>query len=111
MKFYSATKNYNTKEKPVNAPLLRGKFNYGGGKAILKVAVVGMYELYLNGERITFSHLGPQRTNPNHRNYVDTYDLTELVNKGENVLAVLLTCIYYLRFFHNCQIPLFGISF
>lgn len=90
MKFYSATEKYNTKENHVNAPLLRGKFTYNGGKAILKVAVVGMYELYLNGERITFSHLGPQRTNPNHRNYVDKYDLTNTLVKGENIFGVML---------------------
>lgn len=91
MKFYSATEKYNTRENPVNAPYIRGCFDYDGTSSVnLKLVVVGIYELYLNGNRITKGYFGPYRTNPTKRNYLETYDLTNLLVKGKNVISILL---------------------
>lgn len=92
MKYYSATKERNTLEKHVPAPYVRRSFlvsnldhNYS-----LKISVVGIYDLFVNGVRITKGCMLPYRTNPNHIVYFDNYDLNKYLVKGENVIGIML---------------------
>ncbi len=90
--FYSATKEYNTFEHNVPAPLFRKAFSVTdtSKKYELTLCGLGTYELFINGKRITKGYFAPYRSNPNHSLYYDNYDLTKYIVEGENVLGVTL---------------------
>lgn len=91
MKFVRATSKRNTLEKPVPAPLFRGDFILSSqGSLTLKIACVGIYDLYFNGEKITKGYLMPCRSNPTHIIYADHYDLSQRARFGKNVVALIL---------------------
>ena len=92
MKYYSATKEKNTLNKHVPAPYVRKSFIVGdlNKKYILKISVVGIYTLTINGVTIDKGYLLPFRTNPNHIVYVDEYDISEYLTLGENVIGLIL---------------------
>ena len=92
MQFIKATEKRNTTENNVSAPLLRGNFivDNVSKKYELKIAVVGIYELYINGKHITRGYFSPLRTNPTHIIYADTYDLTNYIVEGKNTIGVIL---------------------
>ena len=92
MNYYSATKERNTFKKHIPAPYIRRSFNLekADGEYSLDISVVGIYELYVNGHKITKGRLLPYRTNPNHIVYIDTYRLNDFLVKGENVIALML---------------------
>ena len=54
------------------------------------IAVAGLYELSINGKRIGDHRLDPTYTRFDRRNLYVTYDVTENIVQGENVLGVLL---------------------
>ena len=54
-------------------------------KAILKASADSKYKLFVNGEYVG---KGPVRSGAGYT-YYDTYDITELLNKGKNVIAFL----------------------
>ena len=91
-KYFSATKERNTFKKHVAAPYIRKSFNIDqiDGEYTLDISVVGIYDLYVNGYRISKGRLLPYRTNPNHIVYVDTYRLNECLVPGENVIGIML---------------------
>jgi alpha-L-rhamnosidase len=60
-------------------------------KAELRITAHGIYEAFLNGERIGDQELTPGFTAYRKRLQVQTYDVTSLVRAGENVLGVLLS--------------------
>lgn len=64
----------------------RKTFNYIKGKADLYITADTRYALYINGEYIGF---GPGRSWENHYNY-DIYDISPYLNKGNNLIAVLV---------------------
>lgn len=87
--FICATEEYNTFEAPVPAHYFRKAFQWeDDGKATLKIAVCGFYELYFNGERITKGHLSPYISNTDDYIYYDVYTLQP--EPGENVIGVIL---------------------
>ena len=59
-------------------------------KAELTICALGFYELYVNGKKITKGHLSPYIVNPDGVLPYDTYDVTDLLTMGENVLGFLL---------------------
>ncbi|MFI8952096.1 family 78 glycoside hydrolase catalytic domain [Streptomyces sp. NPDC053750] len=77
-----------------NAPLIRKSFDLDPTKQLADARVYasaqGIYELTLNGEDASNSHLAPGFTNYNHRIQSQTYDITELLTPGRNVLGVEL---------------------
>lgn len=110
---YCIVDHFPTSDHP--APLLRKAFNvskkvkearfYGTG--------LGYFELYVNGERIGDEYFAPNQTNydvrPNlNKRYIPvvdpfeeylvmylTYDLTDIITKGENVFGVILGNGFY----------------
>ncbi len=84
------TDTYDYNLKP--APYFRKAFR--SGKAIRSarayIAVAGLYELSINGKRIGDHQLDPTYTRFDRRNLYVTYDVTENLQQGENVLGVLL---------------------
>ncbi|MFJ3772306.1 family 78 glycoside hydrolase catalytic domain [Streptomyces sp. NPDC090075] len=74
------------------APVLRGAIKVPGEirKARLYATAHGVYVPTLNGRRVGDLVLAPGWTSYEHRLRYQTYDVTELVRSGENVLEVLL---------------------
>ena len=77
----------------VNAPLFRKDFDINNYKtARLYICGLGLYELFINGKKITKGKMAPYFSNPNHLLYYDLYDITSELNKGGNAIGVLLGC-------------------
>ena len=76
----------------VAAPYMRRDFTIDKlpEKAELTVCALGFYELYVNGKKITKGHLSPYIVNPDQVLPYDTYEISALLNKGENVLGFIL---------------------
>ncbi len=74
------------------APVLRATADLPGDvvKARLYATAHGVYVAHLNGRRVGDEVLAPGWTSYRHRLRYQTYDVTELVQPGENVLEVLL---------------------
>lgn len=74
------------------APYFRKKINLGKQikSARAYIAVAGLYELYVNGEKIGNHRLDPMYTRFDRRNFYVTYDITPQLQRGENAVGVLL---------------------
>lgn len=74
------------------APYFRKKFNTNKTikSARAYIAVAGLYELYINGEKIGNHRLDPMYTRFDRRNLYVTYDVTSQLQKGDNAIGVLL---------------------
>ncbi|RVU01019.1 alpha-rhamnosidase [Mucilaginibacter limnophilus] len=74
------------------APYFRKKFNTDktiqSGRAY--IAVAGLYELYINGNKIGNHRLDPMYTRFDRRNLYVTYDVTKNLQRGENAVGVIL---------------------
>lgn len=79
-------------DNQVNAPMFRKSFNLQQvpQNAEITVCGAGFYELYVNGHDITKGALSPYIYNPDQVCYYDTYQVAKYLQKGENVLGVLL---------------------
>lgn len=75
------------------APYFRKVFNPENKKiksARAYIAAAGLYELYLNGEKVGNHRLDPMYTRFDRRNLYLTYDVTSQVKGGKNAIGVLL---------------------
>ena len=54
------------------------------------IAVAGLYELYINGEKIGNHRLDPLYTRFDRRNLYVAYDVTKQIQNGKNAIGVLL---------------------
>ena len=79
-----------TDEKSQSAPLLRKSFTYepGTGKALLSVNSLGYHEAYINGQPVSDAVLAPAVSQWGKRSQIVTYDVTSLLQKGENELVL-----------------------
>lgn len=59
-------------------------------KATVYVAGLGLYELYINGQRIGDQVLAPAATDFNKSVLYNTYDVTDALQQGSNVVAAVL---------------------
>ena len=84
------TDTYDYTLKP--APYFRKEFKVEKKikSARVYIAVAGLYELYLNGEKVGNHRLDPMYTRFDRRTLYVTYDITQNLNKGENAIGVLL---------------------
>lgn len=82
--------NNNVALKP--AALFRKVFEAGKKvrSARAYIAVAGLYELYINGERIGNHRLDPMFTRFDRRTLYVTYDVTAQVKTGSNAIGVML---------------------
>lgn len=58
--------------------------------AIIYVASIGYHELYVNGRKVGDAVLSPSVTDHKSRARYMTYDITQYLNSGENVIALWL---------------------
>jgi len=74
------------------APYLRRAFQLPGAvaQARLYITALGLFEPYLNGQRVGSDRLAPGWTNYEKRVSVFTYDVTTLLQSGENLLGAIL---------------------
>jgi alpha-L-rhamnosidase len=59
-------------------------------KAMVYVSGLGLYELFINGQRIGDQVMAPAATDYTKSILYNTYDVTTQLKKGDNVIAVLL---------------------
>ena len=79
-------------EKERHAVFMR-KFELGGKKikkARLYISGLGLYEAYLNGEKISDEYLTPYYNDYNHRIQYQTFDVTEMLGPDANALGIML---------------------
>jgi alpha-L-rhamnosidase len=74
------------------APYFRKNFNISKKikSARLYIAAAGLYELYLNGDKIGDHRLDPMYTRYDRRLLYVTHDVTQNLQNGENIIGVLL---------------------
>lgn len=91
MKYLFASLTPNSLKDPVPAPFFRKVFEVTNPKkkATLRLAVVGLYRLFLNGTEITKGLLAPGFANPNQVVYEDVLEITPFLKK-QNVLVLWL---------------------
>ncbi|MFA7493153.1 MAG: family 78 glycoside hydrolase catalytic domain [Proteiniphilum sp.] len=58
--------------------------------ARIYIAVAGLYELYINGEKIGSQRLDPMYTRFDRRNLYVTHDVTAPLQRGKNAIGVIL---------------------
>ncbi len=91
-RFFTAGEEYTTYEKAVPAPLFNISFecvNTTAG-AYIDIAVIGFYDLFVNGKKITKGLLAPYVSNPEHLVYYDRYELEDKLKVGRNNVCILL---------------------
>lgn len=77
-------------------PVFRKKFGASDiKKATLEITAKGVYAAELNGRRIGDFLFAPGCTKYSVRHQYQTYDVTELVKNGENVLDVTVSAFWY----------------
>ncbi len=59
-------------------------------RAMLYATALGLYEMRLNGERVGDDYFTPGWTDYHQRIYYNTYDVTAMLDEGENVVGALL---------------------
>jgi alpha-L-rhamnosidase len=74
------------------SPYLRKKFPWKGRlrRARLYATAKGIYELHLNGRRVGQDRFAPGWTEYHHRLAYQTYDVTDLIKQGDNVIGAIL---------------------
>ncbi|BBI31680.1 glycoside hydrolase family 78 protein [Cohnella abietis] len=82
------------------SPLLRKAFEVKAGikQARIYASALGLYELELNGSRVSDSYFAPGWTSYKHRLQVQAYDITEQLVQGENVVGAMLGNGWYKGF-------------
>ena len=81
------------------SPYFRKQFTVPADKKIRSatayVTAHGLYEAYLNGQRIGDAYLTPGWTSYHHRLQYQTYDVTDQVQAGDNALGAVLGSGWY----------------
>lgn len=89
------------------APIFRKEFNAKRSieKARIYISGLGYYELSLNGKKIGNNFLDPGVTDYSKRILYSTYDITKILNKGPNVLGVMLGNGWFVSPFSQDKAP------
>jgi len=79
------------------SPLLRKSFHSAEPivRGTMYVTALGLYEVKLNGQRVGDQALAPEWTDYDDRIQYQTYDVTSLMAKGENVISATLADGWY----------------
>ncbi len=64
-------------------------------RATIYATALGIYELYLNGERVGDARFAPGWTDYHQRAYYNTYDVTALMKQGRNAVGAWLADGWY----------------
>ena len=78
-------------------PLLRNEIKVNGKikAARIYATALGLYELYINGKRVDDNLFTPGWTSYNKRLQYQTYDVINLLTKGNNVIGAMLSNGWY----------------
>jgi len=78
--------------KPAPVPMLRRDFKLNGAVESARAYVTchGLYEMQLNGQRVSDYLFNPGWTSYNKRLQYQSYDITNLLRTGDNAVGVLL---------------------
>jgi len=68
-------------------------------RALVHATALGIYELHINGRRVGEDYLTPGWTDYNKRVYYNTYDVTDVLRRGENAIAAILADGWYAGYF------------
>ncbi len=81
------------------SPLFRKSFTYSPGKerVLLHVNSLGYHDAYINGVPVSASVLNPAVSQHPKRSIIRTYDVTDLLEKGENELVIWAGTGWYLK--------------
>ena len=72
------------------APLFRRKINIkAAGEAVLRICCLGYGYCYINGEKVSEDRFTAPFSNYNKTLWFNEYDVTSLINEGENTFAVI----------------------
>ncbi|MGP8251248.1 MAG: family 78 glycoside hydrolase catalytic domain [Terracidiphilus sp.] len=73
-------------------PLLRKEFSLHGRVtlAVLHIAGLGQYEVHINGAKVGNAELTPGWSDYRKTVFYDSYNVTQMLRRGENALGVLL---------------------
>lgn len=77
-----------------DAPMLRTVFSTKGSKiskARLYATARGVYEFYINGQRVGNDYLNPGLTQYNKTHFYQTYDVTDILKQGVNAMGAVLS--------------------
>jgi alpha-L-rhamnosidase len=94
--YYKATPgNYYANIPP--SPLLRREIHIGKKirHALYHTSALGIYEAYINGKKVGKQFLAPEWTDYDHHVQYQTHDVTAMLQKGANVLGVMLADGWY----------------
>ena len=90
-KLICQTEVFATIEKPVSAPCFKRIFSLKNVENTeITVCGLGFYKIFLNGKQFTKGYFAPYISNTDHVVYYDSYRVDEYLQKGENVLTVIL---------------------
>lgn len=64
-------------------------------RATIYATALGIYELYLNGQRVGDARFAPGWTDYHQRAYYNTYDVTALVKRGDNAFGAWVADGWY----------------
>ena len=86
---------FNTQDTP--SPLLRKEFNINKEieKAYSAISGLGFYELRINGQKVGNKVLDPVFTNYNKTVLYSTYDITNILQEGDNAVGIMLANGWY----------------
>ena len=100
--YISHNVGYNIKDKYTElylppARYLRHSFNINKTikRATAYTTALGLYELRLNGKKVGDDYLLPGWTDYNKRLYYQTFDITDRLNQGENVVGAIIADGWY----------------
>lgn len=79
------------------APMLRKRFDVKRGvkRAMLYISAAGYYDAMINGDRVSDDWLSPGFTQYDRRNLYMTYDVTDKLHEGYNVISATLGNGFY----------------
>lgn len=83
--------------RPLPPPYFRKEFtvNDSPDGALIHVTALGNFILYINGDRVGEEYFAPGWTDYSKRIYYRTYDVSDLLIKGKNTIAAVLTDGWY----------------
>ena len=98
----------------VSAPMLRKGVNFAKPikDARLYVTARGIYEFYINGERVSNDYFNPGWTDYRYRIMYNSYDVTSMVKQGDNGFGAMLGSGWYsdLNIFTSSNVDPYGIK-
>ena len=98
----------------VSAPMLRKNIEIGKAvkSARLYVTARGIYEFYVNGQRVSNDYFNPGWTDYRYRIMYNSYDITPMVHQGSNGVGAMLGSGWYsdLNIFTSACVDAYGIK-